>query len=78
MRYSKKGIKGSVYGNIDMSNKEAQEFVQKNVLITPEQADFLEDSALKFSKFARNKLQERMELEKDMKSEQKEPAEVTS
>jgi len=52
---------------------------QKNIKIREDQEEFLEDSALNFSEFVRQKLDERMELEENLKSDTTEAtSEVTS
>lgn len=53
--------------------------VNRNITISEEQDEWLKDSALNFSKFVREKLQERMELEEKLKSDTTEAtSEVTS
>ena len=50
----------------------------KNINIREDQEEWLEDSSLNLSKFIREKLDERIEMEKSLKSEQKEANQVTS
>jgi len=58
----------------------SEKLTRKNIKIREDQDEFLQDSSLNFSKFVRNKLDERMELEENLKTDNTEAtaSEVTS